>query len=106
MVVNRELRQDTGDGGSTKHIEIDIQGTGLSYLTADNLSVLPECSEKEVEGVANQFGFDLDGWFKLVPRDSSKQDKAGWWGHCYCYLVAVVVTLCDFYADKLVATAG
>ena len=43
--VNRELRVNGGPGatvGSTRHVEIDLAGTGLTYHTADNLAVLPE----------------------------------------------------------------
>jgi len=38
VVVNEELRTPA-DGGSTRHVEVDIHGTGLSYDTADNLAV-------------------------------------------------------------------
>jgi NADPH-ferrihemoprotein reductase len=65
VVVNREIRQDTV-GGSTRHMEIDIKGTGLSYEMADNLAVMPENDPEMVEGVAKRLGLELDEWFELT----------------------------------------
>eukprot|EP00941_MAST-03F_sp_MAST-3F-sp1_P005151 g5151.t1 len=69
VTVSRELRPSTRDGGSTLHMEIGISDTNLSYFTADNLAVLPENNDTQVESVASCFGFELDDWFKLVPRE-------------------------------------
>jgi len=59
VTVNRELRQPA-DGGSTRHIEIDIAGTGLQYLTADNLAVLPHNSSTGVSALAMAMGYNLN----------------------------------------------
>eukprot|EP00934_Nitzschia_sp_Nitz4_P007819 Nitzschia sp. Nitz4//scaffold176_size46146//23793//25694//NITZ4_007192-RA/size46146-processed-gene-0.34-mRNA-1//-1//CDS//3329539015//7809//frame0 len=62
VTVNRELRS-AKDRGSTKHVEIDISKTDLSYNTADNLGVLPLNDPKVVESVAASLGYDLDAVF-------------------------------------------
>ncbi|CAM9560193.1 unnamed protein product, partial [Scytosiphon promiscuus] len=41
VVVNKELRAQEPGVGSTRHVEIDLEGTGVTYHTADNLAVLP-----------------------------------------------------------------
>ncbi len=61
----KELRSPQ-DGGSTKHVEIDIsQAPNLHYTTADNLGVLPMNDDKIVESVASALGYDLDAIFSL-----------------------------------------
>ena len=42
VLVNKELRTQRQDSGSTRHIEIDLKSVGLQYCTADNLAVIPE----------------------------------------------------------------
>lgn len=71
VVKNVELRQSTGVGASTRHVEIDIKGTGLSYKTADNLYICPENDSGVVAEVARALGFNLDQWFDLQPASSS-----------------------------------
>lgn len=66
VTVNRELRRDLG-GGSTRHIELDIAGTGLSYVTADNLAVCPRNPQDVVERVARALDADLEQWFDVKP---------------------------------------
>lgn len=46
--------------GSTRHIEIELAGTGLSYSTADNLAVLPENDSISVTSLAKALGYSLD----------------------------------------------
>ena len=46
VLENRELRQWTEDGGSTRHIEVDLSAVSLPYLTADNAGIYP-CNESE-----------------------------------------------------------
>jgi len=58
VVANSELRTPK-DPGSTRHIEVDIHSTGLSYETADNLAVLPENPGESVEHLAQHMGYDL-----------------------------------------------
>ena len=65
VIVNRELRQAPGVGSSTRHVEIDIQGTGLTYQTADNAFLCPENDEASVAAVAKWLGFDLNAWFTV-----------------------------------------
>lgn len=67
VAVNRELRQATGVGASTRHLELDLAGSGVSYMTADNLYVLPENEPELVARVAAACGFDLDSWLSLEP---------------------------------------
>lgn len=62
----KELRSPQ-DGGSTKHIEIDISNTpnNFTYMTADNLGVLPINQTLVVETVAKALGYDLEAVFSL-----------------------------------------
>ena len=71
--VNRELRQSPGtDGlGSTLHVEFELEGTGLTYDTADNLAICPENDPELVKEAAKFLELDLDEWFVLHPRESS-----------------------------------
>jgi len=73
--VNRELRNHTNKGpeevGSTRHIEIDINGTSLSYCTADNLAILPENNPLKVEKLARVLGYQLSDTFVVEPLESS-----------------------------------
>lgn len=65
VVTNRELRTPL-DGGSTRHIEVDLSGTNLQYTTADNLAVLPENATTVVEAVARTLDYNLDAVFELI----------------------------------------
>lgn len=63
VIVNRELRNIPTDGtgqGSTRHIDLDLVGSGLHYETADNLAVLPDNPAAIVSAVANRLGYQLD----------------------------------------------
>eukprot|EP00605_Chrysophyceae_sp_TOSAG23-4_P002699 GSChrysophyteH1.ASY1.ANO1.2976.1 assembled CDS len=51
--------------GSTRHIEIDLRGSGLTYETADNLAIMPENSSSSVERLARAQGYDLDQMFTI-----------------------------------------
>jgi len=64
VTVARELRTSE-DPGSTVHMELDISGSGLSYMTADNLGVLALNRSDIVESVAKSLGYDLDQVFSL-----------------------------------------
>ena len=59
--------QTPSPGNSTRHIEIDLAGTGLHYGTADDLAVLPDNSPSSVAQLAKWLGYegDLDRWFIL-----------------------------------------
>lgn len=77
IAVNRELR--TGGGpdaavGSTRHIEVDLSGTGLTYATADNLAVMPENDPAAVAELAKALGFSLDQAFYVEPVDAADAD--------------------------------
>ena len=70
--VNRELRVNGGPGatvGSTRHVEIDLAGTGLTYHTADNLAVLPENDPIAVAELAK-----VSGWAGLTDSPSTVTD--------------------------------
>ncbi|CAM9130058.1 unnamed protein product [Pylaiella littoralis] len=70
--TNRELRVDTPGVGSTRHVEIDLEGTGVSYRTADNLAVLPLNDATIAERLCAQLGYDPDSLFTLEHDDSHK----------------------------------
>ncbi len=67
VLLNEELRQVPGVGASTRHVRLDLRGSGLSYMTADTLYVLPENEPDVVAGVAAACGFALDDWLALAP---------------------------------------
>ncbi|KAF1331738.1 Nadph-cytochrome p450 reductase, partial [Globisporangium splendens] len=74
VVVNRELRPSTV-GGSTVHMEFDLRDTGVEYLTADNLAVLPENLSENVEKLAKRLGYDLDQWVSITPVSEDAKDE-------------------------------
>eukprot|EP00596_Hydrurales_sp_CCMP1899_P008435 CAMPEP_0119042436 /NCGR_PEP_ID=MMETSP1177-20130426/15177_1 /TAXON_ID=2985 /ORGANISM="Ochromonas sp, Strain CCMP1899" /LENGTH=623 /DNA_ID=CAMNT_0007009233 /DNA_START=235 /DNA_END=2106 /DNA_ORIENTATION=- len=74
--VNRELRNVSDDNskkvGSTRHIEIELAGTGLTYSTADNLAVLPENDSISVLALAGAQGYPLDESYYMNHKDGDK----------------------------------
>eukprot|EP00903_Cladosiphon_okamuranus_P017375 g16006.t1 len=72
VVVNRELRANSPGVGSTRHVEIDLDGTGISYNTADNLAVLPLNDSTTAEKLCAQLGYDPDSIFTLEHDGSHK----------------------------------
>lgn len=74
IVVNRELRASTA-GGSTVHMEFDLRDTGVAYLTADNLAVLPENLSETVDRLATRLGYDLDQWVIIKPVGEDAKDE-------------------------------
>ncbi|CAM9097253.1 unnamed protein product, partial [Ectocarpus fasciculatus] len=72
VVVNRELRGQTPGVGSTRHVEIDLQGTNVAYHTADNLAVLPLNDATTAEKLCAQLGYDPDSFFTLEHEDNHK----------------------------------
>jgi len=60
VVANTELRSGKPAHGSTRHIEIDINKTGLKYETADNLAVLPQNGSDVVKTFGAHMGYDLN----------------------------------------------
>ena len=74
ILVNRELR-NTGAGadiGSTRHIEIDLKNTGVHYVTADNLAILPENRKIKVTALAKAQGYKLSDVFDLKPVEGEE----------------------------------
>ncbi len=76
LLVKKELRgggpadvplKDGSPRGSTCHFEFDLRGSGLSYITADNLAVLPENEPAVVVALARSQGYRLDDWITLEP---------------------------------------
>lgn len=66
VVENHELRQDTSSG-NTIHIEFDLKDTGVSYNTADNLTVCAANADALVTNTAKLLNLDLDQWFTMQP---------------------------------------
>lgn len=82
VIVNKELRSVSNkegyteaEIGSTRHIELDLSEHKLSYITADNLAVIPTNDTTSVTLLAKQLGYELGQYFKLVPIDSSTADE-------------------------------
>lgn len=81
----KELRTEA-DGGSTVHVEIDISNTDSdnlrTYMTADNLGVLPINSNEVVESVAKSLGYfdDLDKVFCLSKGTNRDGETHEWHG--------------------------
>lgn len=71
-VANRELRANGGAFGSTRHIEIDLGGTGATYHTADNLAVLPLNDAVVVDRLCAQLSYDPESYFTLEHDASHK----------------------------------
>jgi NADPH-ferrihemoprotein reductase len=77
IVANSELRNISfnkagEEVGSTRHIEISLKGTGLTYITADNLAILPENPSDKVISLANTLGYDLDD---VVDFEATSENK-------------------------------
>lgn len=78
--VNRELQthplHTTSSDllGSTRHIEIDLTGTGVSYMTADNLAVLPMNPAASVQLLANELKYDLNAIISFSTIDGKEND--------------------------------
>lgn len=70
--VSKELRQDPSTG-STLHIEYDISGTDLTYLTADNLGVHCRNPPKLVHKLAKRLNYDLKARFVLKPKTQGRK---------------------------------
>ncbi|CAM9203731.1 unnamed protein product, partial [Sphacelaria rigidula] len=70
VVVNRELR--AAGVGSTRHIEIDLAGSGETYRTADNLAVLPLNDRVLADRLCAHLGYDPASVFTLDYDDSHK----------------------------------
>ncbi|KAI9906109.1 hypothetical protein PsorP6_014250 [Peronosclerospora sorghi] len=64
VVVNKELRRSRDDG-STRHIELELRGTDVTYETADTLAVLPENDPTLVDRLARFMHYSLDQWVVL-----------------------------------------
>ena len=77
VVVNRELRQAPSVGASTRHVELDLAGTGLTYRTADNAHVLPENDPSVVDAVARWLGYKPEEWFTLEAVEGGDSDTGG-----------------------------
>lgn len=74
VVVNREVRPST-ENGSTVHLEFDLRDTGVEYLTADNLAILPENLPEHVQRLATRLGYDLDQWVAIEPVDEDTKGE-------------------------------
>ena len=74
VIVNRELR--AGGDGSTRHIEVDIRNTSLTYTSADNLGICAENAPAAVSSLAKWMGYDEDAWFTLRRADTDSGRSA------------------------------
>lgn len=71
VVENRELR---GSGpGSTRHVELDLRGTDITYQTAGNAVVCPENDGELVDALIRWLGYDPDRAFDLTPVDGGNK---------------------------------
>jgi len=75
VLLNKELRQDVSDNGSTRHIELDLHDTKVSYVTADNLGVFPRNDYKIVARVIRCLGIHPETIFTLKQRPGVSGDK-------------------------------
>lgn len=73
VLVNRELRQDVADGGSTRHIELDISKLRLRYITADNLGVFPRNNHRIAGRMARRLGLHPEAVFEIKPLSDKKK---------------------------------
>mmetsp|Transcript_25095 Transcript_25095/g.34969 ORF Transcript_25095/g.34969 Transcript_25095/m.34969 type:complete len:630 (-) Transcript_25095:83-1972(-) len=86
VVVNRELRQKNVDGGSTLHIEFDINDTSINYYTADNLGVCPRNEHKICAKLCKRLDVHPKAIFKAtysghhtgLPSECSMMDAMLW----------------------------
>jgi len=70
VAVNRELCQASKldkEMISTKHIEIELAGTEITYETADNLAILPLNDEKSVSALCKALGYNPDDYIMIKP---------------------------------------
>jgi len=65
VIANRELRK--GGDGSTRHIELNLKSTGITYKTADNAALCPENDPDVVESLIKWLDYDADRAFNLEP---------------------------------------
>lgn len=68
--VNRELRQQPGDD-TTRHVEIDISKTDLSYVTADNLGIYSSNGAQLVDRLVQRLQLNPTSLFTTKPLQKS-----------------------------------
>ena len=61
------------------HVELDLTGSGLSYISGDHVAVLPENSAQLVSRIGELLNVDLDVVFSLTNVD----------GVCVCVCMCV-----------------
>lgn len=66
VTCNRELYSAEA-GRSCRHLELDIQGKGVSYETGDHVGIMAANDENLVNALGYRIGCDLDEW--LVVED-------------------------------------
>lgn len=70
ILVNRELRtKHGGSHGSTKHLELNLEGTGLAYDTADNLAIVPENNPVMVNAVLKALKYNPSEYVVIKSED-------------------------------------
>lgn len=68
VTCNRELYSAEA-GRSCRHLELDIQGKGVSYETGDHVGIMAANDDNLVNTLGYRIGCDLDEW--LVAEDDS-----------------------------------
>ena len=69
ITVNRELHK--GGDRSCMHIELDITGSKLSYVTGDHVAIFPTNSTTVIERIGELLEADLDTVFSLTNVDGT-----------------------------------
>ena len=66
----RELKRDP-TSWSCLEVVFDLEGSGKTYETAENLALFPENSPETVERLARTLGYDLDATFVFKRREDA-----------------------------------
>lgn len=66
-MIRLSCLQDSKDG-STVHLELDVGGLRMRYITADNLGIFPANDSARVAELAKRLGLDLRALFKLEKK--------------------------------------
>ena len=73
VLVNRELHSQQSDR-SCLHVELSLEGTGLSYETGDHVGILPSNDAALVEEAARLLGVPLSTVFSLSVPEGNPGD--------------------------------
>jgi sulfite reductase (NADPH) flavoprotein alpha-component len=68
LVVNRRLNPDSEK--DTRHLEVDLTGSGLSYTVGDSMAIYPSNDSALVDEIIKQIGANGDEMVPSVTKDS------------------------------------